>query len=921
MCALVGYEAFHSKKRWVVTLLTFILASASFVSIIIYVDSFSLKQWDIQTNTGPATLVVSGQRVNEYADQIAAIPGIIDAAPLTGAYARVSSMYKNLIFKADFFVVNLQQQFIDEFPSIFVLSEGRYPQTQSEIALDFRVADTLNVGVGDLINYSHTMIAQPAELQVVGVFSHPVNNTAFAWYYTRALGVVLPSLLENSESQTGYVYAKVKQDLVIPSDARGSIARLTEIDEQIRKLDIMYKGPGDTSRFVVLDFLLEGLVKYSGFVYNMRVSELLRSSGDALLVIIAGYIAVGYNINDRKVETDMLIARGSSQSHVIRLRLVEILGLSILSIPVGIILGILMSRLALSAAGFFVFNLEDLWTSGFVLSIDAIITGIIAGLLIPLLSFAAHTVIFTTRATVRASTGRLAKLSKGLSLLKWDFFVLMLGIILLITSFQAQDVLNQYPFLAAVFQLLPYVIFVAFASLVTKGLRKTGQAISKPFAVLVGRIPAWVGIRRISKEASIAGPCVMVLVLAMSFAWNSAIVAASLPATSLNQSHLAISGDLTFQLDPSKRTSWSALESYISNSTLTQNSTVVSVLPMHLSTSTAETSNVMAVQPSQFVQVAYDVQGAQLNGSEMGSWISSLNSLETGAIISGDIATDYSLKAGDILRTYLYNGSAIVTFEFEIVGVADSICDTQLSIGEYAPGEMQSSSYQIGMNRILVNQKAIEAYIENSKDAAYFLCVRTESPDVSSRLLNETLQHANTNAILSDRYVSAMNELKEYVSQDAYVMDRGVDTMLTLLAVVTVAGTLTIYASEGLQARRREIALLRAMGAPDALVVKSQSAELMVLALSSVALLGLYAPILIVSSLLSSARIYGSSPFEYPIQWYLVIPWPMLLVVLAFFLVCFTLFILAIAVLGSRMNLSDTLNSSWTEGVFYGGEE
>ncbi len=921
MCALVGYEAFHSKKRWVVTLLTFILASASFVSIIIYVDSFSLNEWDVQTNTGPATMVVSGLRVNEYADQIAKIPGIVDAAPLTGAYARVSSMYKNLIFKADFFVVNLQQEFIDEFPSIFVLSEGRYPETRSEIALDFRVADTLKVGVGDLINYSYTMIAQPIELQVVGVYSHPVNNTAFAWYYTRALGVVLPSLLENSQSQTGYVYAKVRQDLINPSDVRGSIARLTEIDEQIRKLDIMYRGPGDTSRFVVLDFLLEGLVKYSDFVYNMRVSELLRSSGDALLVIIAGFIAVRYNINDRKVETDMLVARGASRTHIIRLRLVEILGLCVLSIPVGIILGMLMSHLALSATGFFVFNIEDLWTSGFVLSIDAIITGIIAGLLIPLASFAAHTVIFTTKATVRASTGRLAKISKGLSLLKWDFSVLTLGIIFLITAFQAQDFLDQYPVLAAVFQLIPYVIFVAFASLVTKGLRKAGQAMSRPFAVLVGRVPAWIGIRRISKEASIAGPCVMVLVLAMSFAWNSAIVAASLPATSLNQTHLAISGDLTFQLDPGKRTSWSALESYISNSALTQNSTVVSVLPMHLSTSTAETSNVMAVQPSQFVQVAYDVEGAQLNGSEMGSWIDSLNSLETGAIISKDIATDYSLKTGDILRTYLYNASAIVTFEFQIIGVADSICDTQLSIGEYAPGGMQSSSYQIGMNRILINQKAIKTYIENSKDAAYFLCVRAKSPDVSSLLLNETLAHADTNAILNNRYVSAMNELEEYVSQDAYVMDRGVDTMLTLLATLTVAGTLTIYASEGLLARRREIALLRAMGAPDALVVKSQAAELMVLALSSVALLGLYAPILIVSSLLSSARVYGSSPFKFPIQWYLVIPWPMLLLVLVFFLVCFTVFILAIAVLGSRMNLSGTLNASWTENVFYGDEQ
>jgi len=43
-----------------------------------------------------------------------------------------------------------------------------------------------------------------------------------------------------------------------------------------------------------------------------------------------------------------------------------------------------------------------------------------------------------------------------------------------------------------------------------------------------------VGVRRIGKEASSAGPAVMVLVLAISLAWNNALVDSTLPATHLN---------------------------------------------------------------------------------------------------------------------------------------------------------------------------------------------------------------------------------------------------------------------------------------------------------------------------------------------------------------------------------------------------
>lgn len=919
MCALVGYEAFQSRKRWFVTLVTLMMVSASVSCIIVYVDSFALSIWDDETDTGPATLIVSGHHVNHYSDEISRISGIAKAAPLIGAYARVSSIYKNLLFKSDFFVVHLEQDFLDDFPTIFLLSEGRFPENATEIALEIAIADILNVGVGSKINYTHQASEEPREIVVVGIYIHPDLESDYSWYYERGLGVVLPSLLSAFESLTGYVYAMTEEHLVSPADARGSMARLNEINEEIRQLDISYSGPGDSSQFVVQNFLLEGVSRYSDFIDRTRVAEFVRSGGVFLLVMIAGYIAVRYNINDRKYETNMLQARGASESHLVRIRAVEIVGLSLLSIPCGILLGLLLAKIALSAVGYFEFDFNRLIDSNLIISPEAIVISSLIGLLIPMLSFVFHTLVVTTQTSVHLDIGKLAKISKGLGLIKWDSFVIVFGIILLLALGRA-EVLVQYPLLTVFVQLIPYVIFIGITNLIMKGLKQSSKIISRPFTHITGSIPSWIGIRRISREASAAGPAIMILVLAMSLSWNSAIIDASLPATRLNQSRLAISGDLIFQLNPQQRESWVSFKEYIKGSNLTQAETIATVVEMHLSTGSAGTSKFLAVEPMEFVRVAYDFMGQKLDQSEIGILIENLEDLETGAIISKDISLDYSLQVGDVLRAYLHNGTALISFEFHIIGVVEALPDNLISIAEYDSVVGQSGSYKVGMNRVLINQRAIQAYIEIASEIEYFLCVRTTTHSVSSNLLEDALENGNTEAILQNRYVSIKTELDKYLLQLSYRLDRGVDTMLALLTSLIVASTFAVYASEGLKSRKREIALLRAMGAPNLLVIKNQVAEMMVIALTSVAILGVYTPLLIVNSLMNSTIHYGESPFAFPIEWYLIIPWPMLFIVLLFFMTCFTVFILAIAFLGSRLNLVGTLNATWTESSISGGD-
>ncbi len=918
---LAGYDAFQSRKRWIVTILSFMLASAAVVGIMVHIDSFSQYKWDETNNVGPATMVVSGLNVNYHANEISQIPGVEKAAPLIGAYARVSSMYKSLLFKSDFFVVVLTPEFIEAYPTIFNLLDGRFPESGSEIALDITIVDVLNVRIGDSVNYTRAVSVEPVEITLVGIFNHPEVNNIYAWHYKRGGGVVTPDRLSPLQAKTGYVYTKVDASIVNPSDPRGTFNRLYQVQEQIRSLDSRYHGPGDTSKFIVQDFLAEGISNYIEYLDSLRVAEMVRSGGVILLAILAGLLAIRFNINDRKIETNMLLARGASSTQVDRTIIVEILAQSLLAIPLGILLGATFSRVATAATGFFIFDLGRMFTQPFVISYDSLVVGAIVGLILPIMSLIALRTIYSAKSTVEEGMGRLAKISRGLSILRWDGFLLVFGILLLLTLVQAGELLSQFPILAMVIQLIPYVIFAGFASLATKGLRKGAIVMAKPFERVVGKIPAWVGIRRIAKEASSAGPTVMIFVLAMSIAYTSAIIDASLPYTNLNQSRLAISGDATFQLDGSHQEDWATIVAEVEQNNNSEAQTIVSVLPMQLSTGGAGTAKFSAVRPSEFKTVGYDYLGNPLDKSEMTEMLDILELQETGAIISFDLAEEYSLKEGDILRAFLANGSSLAIFEFQIIGVVQAIPDTVLSIGLYSYAEEQIGSYSVGGNRVLINRQYIENYLDGVDGVEYFLCIRTSTPEQSSALIDEIVSTQLGNAIYNNRYVSVMGELEEYIEQDAYALDRGIDTMLAVLTVVAIAGTFTVYATEGVKARSREIALLKAMGADNGLVVKSQAAEMMVLAFTSICLLGLYAPLLIVNSLISSRRTYGFSPFTFPIAWFVVIPWQMLLTLLAFFLTCFSVFIILIAVLGTRLSLASTLNASWTESSFVGGDE
>ena len=167
-----------------------------------------------------------------------------------------------------------------------------------------------------------------------------------------------------------------------------------------------------------------------------------------------------------------------------------------------------------------------------------------------------------------------------------------------------------------------------------------------------------------------------------------------------------------------------------------------------------------------------------------------------------------------------------------------------------------------------------------------------------------------------DDWASVSNEVSEYLGMTAYQMDRAVDTMLTVVMVGIIFGAFTVYAVEGFKARKREIALLRAMGASSGQVVKVQGAEMLILAIISTGLLIGYGPLMIMNTLLT----YRVTNYIFPVPIFAVIPWLTLVTIVVFFLASILVFVLAIAFLSSRVSLSEALNASWAESGPYGGD-
>jgi len=901
-----------------------------------YIDSTSVHEWDKTTDIGPFAMSVSvydpyaGPSLLETLGTIRGLPGVERAAYLERSWGSLSIV--NETYYTGYYgeMVGLDSDFLTVFPNSYVLTKGRLPTNVSEIALFVDASQALHLSVGDKVNC--TLPDSWSTLSVVGVFSVP-KELYSSWSYYSEVAILDRGLLQQG-SIVPIVLLDVNRTLLSPFDANGAWNYLSGIEKSIRTLDPSYNPPSSYfSRFVVNDPLANAIASFMGWRTGMRFTELIRGGAVVLLVVLTMFLAIRFNMNDRRYERSVLTSRGASKSDLNRMVIRELAGLAFTGLIIGLLSGVLISRVASTATGFFEFDQARLWSEPFLVTIESIATSVVLGLVLPAASFVVYTALYSTKLTGEVQRGRLAKMVRVFVLLRWDFAILVLTGLVMFLTYTAGSAVKTNPVLTIMGLLSPVILFIGLSSLTVKGFRRGANWLSRRISRITGDLPAY-GVRRIGKEASSAGVIAVIIVLSLTIAWGYAFVGTSIPMTKINQARLAFGADVTFHID---KLSAEERGDFVSNASL--NSGVeagasLSVLSMMLSASSYDYATAVAMNPSEYLKVGYDYEGTPLESSELRQAIVSLESTPNGIIISSDIATEYELNVGDTLRTSYEstNGSKVIIFI--ILAVTPALSDALLLDTGYEqpysgpiyyganPPPYDSSPYyywpfyQVGKNTMWTNGQYLSEQLNLTEVGVHLYCVRTTPDANATAVAQEIIGSAWNDTIGDDDWASVTRDLTGYMNQAEYRIDRSIDTMFTVCMILSMFAALIVYAGEDVQARRREVALLRAMGSDSRLVAKVQGAEMLVLAFSGILLTLIFAPILIFNWLM----LYSTSFYVFPVIVTLIVPWLQLTIILLLFVTSITAFIVLVAIFSPRINLAVSLNAAWAEASPYGGE-
>ncbi|MFX1262354.1 MAG: FtsX-like permease family protein, partial [Promethearchaeota archaeon] len=602
-----GYEAFQSGRRRGVTLLCFLLVSTIIMGMTVYVDSYSVHYWEEATDVGDVSLIVEGTNVQDIVSQVQAIDGIDEAILLEGSEGFISFdlEYETVQYYVD--VRAPTQQYLETFPNIYRIISGRMPQDSSEVAVaEWMVEDIwLNISLGSQLNYTTEDYGSQSDVTVVGVFTIGDISGYTSGYYFYCNLLVMESLIGDSDYRTS-IHANIDRERIGPFDAAGSLRFLTGISEQIRALDPRYTTTNPYSRYQTTDFLQWGVYSYISWQMSTRFTQLLRAAPIILLVLMVSFLAIRFNVNERRYEANMLMARGASEGDVNGIINREIALIALASCLLGPILGLFGSRIAIASTGFFHFDVGLIISEPFLITLESLIMSLVIGFLLPVFMLVGYRAIYSTKKTVEESTGRLAKVARGFALIRWDALIVIMTSLLMLALYAGGPEIQSNFLLGFLASVTPLPLFLGVASLVIKGLRRGSVMLSKRFVRVVGEVSSSVGVRRIGKEASSAGPAVMVLVLAISLAWNNALIDSTLPATHLNHSRFAMGGDVAFQLDPLQESQWDGFLQNISNHEATEEVTRIDVTTLFLAEDWGSHTYFEAIDPAEYSRIGYD---------------------------------------------------------------------------------------------------------------------------------------------------------------------------------------------------------------------------------------------------------------------------------------------------------------------------
>ena len=903
-----NHNGYGVRHRIIVTVICLTLATTLVSSISLYVDSASVDEWTEQIEIGPVTMMVSGDGVEDVITEISEIPGVTNVSGLDSAHGYLTR--KNIVygFETSGNVYTLSEDYLEKFPTTFTLSRGRWPQNESEIAIPVSLANQAFIGPGWQVNYSYGLTHPLTLLTVVGTYQQS-SGDLYSHYYYASIGVVVESRLDVNTTKTR-AYLNVDKTPFSPFDASGALRYLSRISDEIRNLFPGYPEELAFSGFIVFDYLSSGIRSYIDWRNTARGEQIARSAGVVLMVTLMVVMAIQYNLNDRKYETSFLRARGATRRRIELLVVRELLALSALSGFLGVIFGILTSKIALSSTGYLEFNSTLLFTSTFLITQDTILLIFAITFGLPAIVYLGIKFAEAGKGRVEEGKGRLGKFSKGMKIVRWDLGILLISLGLMFVFFTSTATVQRNPIYSLIIPYLPIPVYLSVGSLVMKGLQRGTNGFSKIAGKFLGKIPASIGVRRIGRSSRSAGLVIMVIVLAITLSWNNAIADTSLPETRENHAKFALGGDLVFHLKKDQSERWTEFSENVTSRDEVIASTTVSMRKLFLSSGYSGAVDFVLMQPDEYRLVGYDHLGNRLNDSGLGEYLLEMSENPAAAILTRDLAEEYQVAVGDSFRAFKTQ-SDIDYFSFTVLAIVEALTHPLIPESTYIP---ESDGYSVGSRLIWINRMYAAEKINLVEDTYSYLVAATCSDCNDTAIALSLLNSGGTTIVYANDWAVVDDEIDSYLSTTLYNMDRAVDSMLSIASVFITIGVMTVYATESLRDRKRDTALLRSLGADGIMIAKTQFAELIFLILLSIGLLVLYSPLFVANSLIASVSAYTSWSFLFPVPMFVTVPSVTLIGVLTFYILCMLAIIIIIAHLSTKIELRNALNSSWTKG-------
>jgi len=884
-------------------------------SIFLFVDSVSLEKWNEFSAVGPVAMRIQGESLSDNVENIKTVPHVshVSTIETSKAYLR---MDQNDIYIGSpddplepvFLVVgqaySFNSDFSNSFPTEFQLVEGRYPINSSEIAIHASDAYYWGIPIGRMMNYSHFLNSQKRTVFVVGIFE--TSDDDLRSVTTDAVAIVTKEVL-NPETTKRLAYVDVERGIFSAVDPKGSLSLLRSIESQIHS-----SNPSSSLHdiYYIDNYLAIGFQSYIDYLALERSRQITRVQ---IIIIVTGLLAflgTRFNMMMREEEIEILRVRGATRGRILRKTLGELFGISFLACLVAYLTTPLITVIAWVSSGYLMFSLSNLNQISILFTVDSFVLLIFLGCIIPIFGLILNQMIRSVE--VREVThGRLARVSKIIRMIRWDVSSIVIIGLILLSLYVGGSNFNDVPVLSLLATYSTIPLFIAVASI----FRKTWQAITKPlsrvFKRLLGGINSNLGIRGSSRDGKVSLIVVLILGVAISTSLANEVIATSLPTTQTIHSRFLIGGDLSFHLESDKLSNWSDFIDLVISNPNIKCATLVSIGTLSLSEGTAGVVEFIAVDPSAFNQVGYTYSGLELESSAQAVLLNQLDDNPDGAVLTADIATEYNLLTGDTLRAFSF-GEDSSTSEFNILGITSSI-PTPIVSGQ----PIQESV--AGTRKIWLNRQYVQSLSDLNQTAHTFLCARVFDEANSTQVGLEILGEYGTFILSHGEWSSYTADLDRFVTQSDYRLDRSIDSMVTILMILSVFVSFVTYQVNQRSIRKYEYAMMKSMGISD-----GQLTEIRISEIIGIIILSLI--IVLFFGLLDIANLLRMHFTEYAI-WKYVFPISLFVQVnlISFFIVLCGLIIISISLIvilslrSKIVDIADILRNENREGTMWEG--